>query len=531
MATSVFAGTNKVFDTLYQYDGMGRLTDLTHVSGDKVFADYDFGWDIANRITGFDFTYLGDKDEKSAEYGYDKTSQLVSADYNAFQPNESYDYDANGNRKKFETGANNQLTSDGAFRYTYDDEGNRIEKAAIANNSKTVYQWDHRNRLVNVVMPKETVGYVYDHRNRLVKRNDEFFVHDEWQIVASLKNGKIAHRYLWGASQDELIATNDQFTLCDHLGSVRDIVNADGKITGHREYNAFRKVIRNTGKAECAFGYTGKMFDVVTGLQWNINRWYDAEIGRWCSEDPIGFNGKDSNLFRCCGNSPVLNIDPNGLVTDKFKFLGFNVTNNFSYTYEGKTYTNNLNQLTSSGTSVPLDWKIANCYTVFGIVVDAEKDPVSGCWSPRFTVLGFCVIIRRPNNSTVVYGTSPFSTTFTNMDIWNAWYGRQASILGVTTFAGYLNAINNHELNHYNTREDAVPIIVNGLASTEIYRFMTKAQAISYGNKAKAEGDRLWTDAGVHSGSFDRAPRQLPSYSNPHSVPFTGTFVKPFPCP
>ena len=104
-----------------------------------------------------------DKDKKSAEYGYDKTSQLLTADYNAFQPNESYDYDANGNRKKFETGANNQLTSDGVFRYTHDDEGNRIEKAAIANNSKTVYQWDHRNRLVQVKTPKETVGYVYDY--------------------------------------------------------------------------------------------------------------------------------------------------------------------------------------------------------------------------------------------------------------------------------------------------------------------------------------------------------------------------------
>ena len=84
---------------------------------------------------------------------------LRSADYNAFQPNESYDYDANGNRisEKFENSANNQLTSDGVFRYTYDDEGNRIEKAAIANNSKTVYQWDHRNRLIQVKTHKETV--------------------------------------------------------------------------------------------------------------------------------------------------------------------------------------------------------------------------------------------------------------------------------------------------------------------------------------------------------------------------------------
>ena len=64
--TSVFAGANKMFDTLYGYDGMGRLTDLTHANGEKVFADYDYTWDIAGRITGFDFTYLGEKDEKTA---------------------------------------------------------------------------------------------------------------------------------------------------------------------------------------------------------------------------------------------------------------------------------------------------------------------------------------------------------------------------------------------------------------------------------------------------------------------------------
>ena len=50
-ATSVFAGADKVFDTLYGYDGMGRLTDLTHANGEKVFAGYDYTWDSANRIT------------------------------------------------------------------------------------------------------------------------------------------------------------------------------------------------------------------------------------------------------------------------------------------------------------------------------------------------------------------------------------------------------------------------------------------------------------------------------------------------
>jgi RHS repeat-associated protein len=313
-ATSVFAGTGRVFDTLYQYDGMGRLTDLTHANGNKVFASYDYTWDIANRITGFDFTYLGQKDERTAEYGYDQTSQLVAADYNAFQPNEAYQYDANGNRKNFENSANNQLTNDGEFCYTYDSEGNRVEKMSISTGEKTKYVWDHRNRLTQVVTPKESVLYSYDYLNRMTRRNSEFVVHDGWQIVLTLDTkGTVKNRNLWGANQDELIATNGQFTLCDHLGSVRDVVDSKGKVVEHVEYNAFGKVTKQTGKSDCVFGYTGKLCDDETGLQWNINRWHDANVGRWISEDPIGFKGEDFNLYRFCVNAPTFYVDPNGL--------------------------------------------------------------------------------------------------------------------------------------------------------------------------------------------------------------------------
>ncbi len=54
------------------------------------------------------------------------------------------------------------------------------------------------------------------------------------------------------------------------------------------------------------------MFDAVTGLQWNINRWYDPKIGRWISEDPIGFWASDANLNRYVGNDPQIAIDLHG---------------------------------------------------------------------------------------------------------------------------------------------------------------------------------------------------------------------------
>ena len=56
--------------------------------------------------------------------------------------------------------------------------------------------------------------------------------------------------------------------------------------------------------------YTGRAFDTATGLQNNDNRWYEAVTSRWLSQDPIA---ADDNLYRYCGNNPVIYVDPRGL--------------------------------------------------------------------------------------------------------------------------------------------------------------------------------------------------------------------------
>ncbi|MCR4427611.1 MAG: RHS repeat-associated core domain-containing protein, partial [Firmicutes bacterium] len=59
--------------------------------------------------------------------------------------------------------------------------------------------------------------------------------------------------------------------------------------------------------------FTARPFDPDSQLQDNLNRWYDAYVGRWLSDDPIAFASGDANLYRYCYNKSLTRIDPSGL--------------------------------------------------------------------------------------------------------------------------------------------------------------------------------------------------------------------------
>jgi hypothetical protein len=50
-------------------------------------------------------------------------------------------------------------------------------------------------------------------------------------------------------------------------------------------------------------------------------RYYDTEVGRFISEDPIGFDGGDVNLYAYVGNNPMLLVDPWGLCSESSSFI------------------------------------------------------------------------------------------------------------------------------------------------------------------------------------------------------------------
>ena len=102
--------------------------------------------------------------------------------------------------------------------------------------------------------------------------------------------------------------------LADHLGTIRDLAILDAQsgttsVVNHRVFDTFGNLksaiapLTNQAAAvDCFFGFTGRAFDENTNTQYNTTRWYDARVGRWESEDWIGFYGRDTNVSRYCAN-------------------------------------------------------------------------------------------------------------------------------------------------------------------------------------------------------------------------------------
>ena len=148
------------------------------------------------------------------------------------------------------------------------------------------------------------------------------------QIILQLDDsGRVTNRYLWGPAVDQILAdeqlepdgtTTVLWTLTDHLNTVRDLALHDPAtgattIVNHLVYDAFGRTTHQTDPTLAPlFTFTARPLDPATGLQNNLNRWYDAQVGRWVSEDPIGFAAADANLYRYCGNTPTNLTDPLG---------------------------------------------------------------------------------------------------------------------------------------------------------------------------------------------------------------------------
>ena len=175
-------------DTLY--DAGGMITSLVTVDASSagLFGE-SYGYDGAGRLqtrTVFGVTTIA--------YSYDPAGQLLTAGV------DTYGYNANGvpNTGGLTPGANNQVSTDGLWTYTYANAGELIEKSQGSGAPTWWYRYDHDSHMTQATYANDgstvtvVVDYVYDVFGNLIGRTEadggtvvsvEAFVVDSWDTA------------------------------------------------------------------------------------------------------------------------------------------------------------------------------------------------------------------------------------------------------------------------------------------------------------------------------------------------------------
>lgn len=306
------------------YDALMRLTGVQGKdSAGTPLMNYGYEYDSAGNIT-----------KKASEhgeylYGYDTLDRLTTVD-NPSLNDESYSYDALGNRltdnnQAGEWGYNldNQLKSIGeATSYSYDDSGSLISR--FKEGVTRSYQYNAKNRLAEVKEGDSVLGqYRYDPFGRRISKTVDgkttWFLYSEEGLIGEYdESGNAVRQYgwwpdgTWGTDPVYLQSGGQTyFYHNDHLGTPQKLVSSSGAVVWSARYEGFGLAHPVTQNVDNPLRFAGQYYDGETGRHYNYFRDYDASLGRYSKEDPLGLYDGPNTYSYAYGN-PVRYYDPTG---------------------------------------------------------------------------------------------------------------------------------------------------------------------------------------------------------------------------
>ena len=348
-----------------QYDPMGRILQQIHNRSRR-----EYGYDAAGQLTHIQ-SKGGQTQYRYDPIG--RLIAAVTPDFSetfAFDPADNR-LDLSGNKQDHTGQTNSQekpslnkvwgnlLKEYAGVHYDYDQRGNLIRKTR--NGETTDYHWNGYNQLVKIENRNGSTEYRYDPLGRRTAkiRNGETTVY-HWQedtLAIESTNGQNTHYlfepgtfeplaqfqttspigieredkpaepYSYDPETDPLLKIPPEpqeqseaqpelvYYQLDHLGTPIAAHNAKGEAVWTVEYEAWGRIRPETVsdglKANIPFRFQGQYYDEESGLHYNRFRYYDPEIGRFVSQDPIGLDG-GLNIYVYVKN-PVQWVDPSGL--------------------------------------------------------------------------------------------------------------------------------------------------------------------------------------------------------------------------
>lgn len=298
------------------------------------------GWQQAIPKHGFDAVGLLKKSLAQDKIGlienhytYDDLHQLTSE--KGHFPN-TYHSDSIHNRLQknqipYEINLLNQIDSQNGYHYAYDFSGNLIEK--LKDNQITFYRYDALNRLIEVQSDQELVNYTYDAFNRRLTRKSQsktelFLYQGQNEIGTASVDGSIQQLRILSPTSPTELGSAVALELNGHLyapihdrqGHVVSLINAQtGQTTETYRYSAFgeEEIFDHEGQkistSNCnnPWRYASKRIDPETNWIYFGRRYYDREVGRWTTADPLWF-ADGPNLYAYLHQSPLKSFDAFG---------------------------------------------------------------------------------------------------------------------------------------------------------------------------------------------------------------------------
>ncbi|NWE66738.1 RHS domain-containing protein, partial [Pseudomonas tolaasii] len=107
-------------------------------------------------------------------------------------------------------------------------------------------------------------------------------------------------------------ATQPFYYQLDHLGTPQELTAPNGEIVWSAHYKAYGKISRlDASKIDNPLRFQGQYFDPESGLHYNRHRYYNPDLGRYLTPDPVKLAG-GINAYRYVPN-PTGWVDPLGL--------------------------------------------------------------------------------------------------------------------------------------------------------------------------------------------------------------------------
>jgi len=248
-------------------------------------------------------------------YGRSSTNSVTVS----LQITNGFNYDTNGN-----------LLSDGTRNFAYDDE-NELISAWVANTWSNNFVYDGRMRrrierdygwIGGSWTETNEVHFVYDGNVVVQERNA-----NNLPTVTYTRGNDLSGSLQGAGGIGGLLARTDMgqwigdnafasaFYHSDGNGNVTCMIYPNGSIAAKYLYDPFGNTLAQYGTLAGAnnYRYSSKEWNANSGLYYYLYRFYDPNLQRWPTRDPIQEAG-GLNLYRFVGNYPVNYIDPLGLL-------------------------------------------------------------------------------------------------------------------------------------------------------------------------------------------------------------------------